>query len=91
MESQMAELSLKSKKTAGGPLEDGSSTMIHVTAGKKETRLGLDVKKYENFSEWYTQVILRSDMLDYYDVSGCYILRPWAFIIWKQIERKCCA
>ena len=24
-------------------------------------------------------------MLDYYDISGCYILRPWAFSIWEKI------
>ena len=26
-------------------------------------------------------------MLEYYDVSGCYILRPWAFSIWEAIQR----
>ncbi|KAI8820805.1 uncharacterized protein EV422DRAFT_63826 [Fimicolochytrium jonesii] len=26
-------------------------------------------------------------MLDYYDISGCYIIRPWAFKIWKAIQR----
>ncbi|KAJ3074253.1 ribose-phosphate pyrophosphokinase 1, partial [Quaeritorhiza haematococci] len=25
-------------------------------------------------------------MLDYYDVSGCYIIRPWAYKIWKEIQ-----
>lgn len=25
-------------------------------------------------------------MIEYYDVSGCYILRPWAFAIWEAIE-----
>lgn len=25
-------------------------------------------------------------MIDYYDISGCYILRPWAFSIWEQIQ-----
>lgn len=25
-------------------------------------------------------------MIDYYDVSGCYVLRPWAFAIWKAIR-----
>lgn len=25
-------------------------------------------------------------MIDYYDVSGCYILRPWAFKIWEGIQ-----
>lgn len=25
-------------------------------------------------------------MLDYYDISGCYILRPWAYSIWEKIQ-----
>jgi bifunctional glutamyl/prolyl-tRNA synthetase len=25
-------------------------------------------------------------MIEYYDVSGCYILRPWAFSIWETIK-----
>lgn len=27
-----------------------------------------------------------SEMIDYYDISGCYILRPWAYSIWEQIQ-----
>jgi prolyl-tRNA synthetase len=52
----------------------------------KETKVGITVKKEEDFSGWYTQVLLRSEMMDYYDVSGCYILRPWCYKIWKQIQ-----
>ena len=25
-------------------------------------------------------------MLDYYDVSGCYIIRPQAYFVWEQIQ-----
>lgn len=25
-------------------------------------------------------------MIEYYDVSGCYILRPWAYGIWERIK-----
>lgn len=25
-------------------------------------------------------------MLDYYSVSGCYILKPWSFSIWEVIQ-----
>lgn len=32
------------------------------------------------------QVITKSELIEYYDVSGCYILRPWAFGIWKVIR-----
>lgn len=26
-------------------------------------------------------------MIEYYDVSGCYILRPWSFAIWEEITK----
>jgi len=52
-----------------------------------ETKLGVEAKKAEeSFADWYSQTITRSEMLDYYDVSGCYILRPWAFKIWKILQ-----
>ena len=35
----------------------------------------------ENFSEWYSQVIVASELIDYYDVSGCYILRPLSLFL----------
>jgi bifunctional glutamyl/prolyl-tRNA synthetase len=55
-------------------------------AKKHLSRLGLEVKKEENFSEWYSQVIKKSEMIEYYDVSGCYILRPWSYSIWDMIK-----
>lgn len=26
-------------------------------------------------------------MIEYYDVSGCYVLRPWSFSIWESIQK----
>lgn len=37
--------------------------------------IGIDVAKEDDFSAWYQQVLTKGDMLDYYDVSGCYILK----------------
>lgn len=53
--------------------------------GAKEL-LGVGAKKEEDFSEWYTNAITRSEMIEYYDISGCYIMRPWAYSIWEQIQ-----
>jgi len=53
---------------------------------KKQTGLALKCRKAEDFAEWYTDVIKKSEMIDYYDVSGCYILRPWAYRIWELIQ-----
>ncbi|KAJ2045550.1 hypothetical protein H4S04_005576 [Coemansia sp. S16] len=47
---------------------------------------GIDVSKDVDFPRWYQQVLTRSDMLEYYDVSGCYIVRPLAYFVWQQIQ-----
>ena len=31
-------------------------------------------------------MITKSELIEYYDVSGCYILRPWSFSIWEKIK-----
>ncbi len=46
----------------------------------------METKKEENLSQWYIEVIIKSEMVEYYDVSGCYILRPWAYGIWERIQ-----
>ncbi|XP_055357767.1 bifunctional glutamate/proline--tRNA ligase-like [Paramacrobiotus metropolitanus] len=53
----------------------------------KKTRLGLEVKKEEDLGQWYSQVITKAEMIEYYDISGCYILRPWSYSIWEQIQK----
>ncbi|KAL0369523.1 UNVERIFIED_CONTAM: Proline--tRNA ligase, cytoplasmic [Sesamum angustifolium] len=53
---------------------------------KKETGLGLSYKKDENFGEWYSEVVVNGEMIEYYDISGCYILRPWAMSIWEIMQ-----
>jgi len=54
--------------------------------GKKQTRLGMEAKKEESLSDWYSQVITKGELIEYYDVSGCYILRSWSYGIWEKIK-----
>lgn len=51
----------------------------------KET--GITAKKEDNFSEWYTQVLLKGELVDYSPVSGCYVIRPNAVFIWEQVQK----
>ncbi len=53
---------------------------------KKESKLGLSVTKDEDFGQWYSELVVASEMISYYDVSGCYILRPSAYAIWEHIK-----
>jgi prolyl-tRNA synthetase len=55
---------------------------------KKEEKkdIGITVKKDENVSEWYQQVILKSELADYTDVSGCIVFRPRSYAIWEKVK-----
>jgi len=50
--------------------------------------MGLKHKKEKNFSEWYTEVIQKAELIEYSDVSGCIIIRDAATYIWEQIRDK---
>jgi prolyl-tRNA synthetase len=47
---------------------------------------GITVKKSEDFSEWYTQVVLKSTLADYAPVKGCMIFREHSYAIWEKIQ-----
>ncbi|KIJ38995.1 hypothetical protein M422DRAFT_60741 [Sphaerobolus stellatus SS14] len=49
-------------------------------------QIGILYKKEVDFPGWYTDVLLKSEMMDYYNVSGCYILKPWSYSIWESIQ-----
>ena len=60
---------------------DTSSTKI------SESDLGITVKKSDDFSEWYQQIIIKSELVDYGPVSGCMIIRPYAYSIWESVQK----
>ncbi len=41
----------------------------------------------ENYSEWYTQVVLRAEMADYAPVRGCMVVRPYGWSLWENIQQ----
>ena len=46
--------------------------------------VGVTFKKSENFSEWYTEVILKSGLADYAPIKGCMIIREDAVAMWEK-------
>ena len=44
------------------------------------------VTKEENNCKFYQSLLIRSGMIDYTDVSGCYVLKPWSYSIWEKIS-----
>jgi prolyl-tRNA synthetase len=38
--------------------------------------IGITVSKEENFSQWYQEIVIKAEMVEYYnEISGFYILR----------------
>ena len=51
-----------------------------------EKDVGITVKKAKDFNEWYNQVVVKSDMIDYSSVSGCIVFKPSSYEIWEKIQ-----
>ena len=43
-------------------------------------------KQSENFSKWYTDVILDADLADYGPVKGTMVVKPYGFSLWTHIR-----
>ena len=53
---------------------------------KISKEFGISVKKDENFSEWYSQIIEKTGLADHISAKGFIILRPYGFAIWDLIK-----
>ena len=42
----------------------------------------------ENFSRWYTDVVVRAELMDYSEVKGCMVIRPYGYGIWELIQHE---
>lgn len=51
-------------------------------AKNKDTK-GVNAEKDE-FSEWFTQIMLKADLADYSAVSGCIVYKPTSYAIWEK-------
>ena len=49
--------------------------------------IGISVKKFEDFSEWYLQAIIKTELVDYAPVKGFIVLRPYVYKIWSSISQ----
>ncbi len=40
----------------------------------------------EDFAQWYTDVCIKSELIDYTSVKGCMVIRPYGYAIWENIQ-----
>lgn len=41
----------------------------------------------EDFTQWYTDVVVKAELIDYSAIRGCNVLRPYGFSIWENITK----
>ena len=40
----------------------------------------------EDYSRWYTDVVLKAELADYSPVKGCMVIRPYGYALWENIQ-----
>lgn len=41
-----------------------------------------------DFSKWYTDVVKKAELLEYSNIRGCMIIRPYGYSIWENIKSQ---
>ncbi|MCS7134673.1 MAG: proline--tRNA ligase [Candidatus Pacearchaeota archaeon] len=51
---------------------------------EEKKKIGITFKKYE--SKWFVEVLRKAELLEYSNVSGCYIFKPRLYFMWETIQ-----
>lgn len=54
---------------------------------EKKDEKGIVAEK-DDFSDWFTQLMIKADLADYTDVSGCIVFKPASYAIWEKIKEE---
>ena len=41
----------------------------------------------DNFTQWYTDIVLKANLADYTETKGCIAIKPYGYAIWENIQR----
>ena len=41
----------------------------------------------EDFTQWYTDIVLKAELADYAETKGCLAIRPYGYAIWENIQK----
>ena len=44
------------------------------------------IKRSEDFSKWYNDLVSKADLAEHSDVRGCMIIKPYGYAIWEKIK-----
>ena len=42
----------------------------------------------EDFAQWYTDVVIKAELIDYSSVRGCMVIKPAGYALWENIQKE---
>ena len=42
-------------------------------------------KMEDDFAKWYTDIVLKSELVDYAPIKGFMVIRPYGYALWENI------
>jgi prolyl-tRNA synthetase len=46
------------------------------------------IKRSENYSEWYNNLVKNADLAEHAAVKGCMVIKPYGYAIWEKIQQQ---
>lgn len=46
------------------------------------------VKRSEDYSEWYNQLVKNADLAEHSAVRGCMVIKPYGYAIWEKMQQE---
>lgn len=43
---------------------------------------------HEDFPQWYTDVVIKTELVDYGPVKGTMVIRPYGYAVWENIQAE---
>jgi len=79
----------EAKRAAEKAAKAAKQAVMPIVGGKKtDDIIGITTSKADNFPQWYQEVVLKAEMIDYYnEISGFFIMRPNSMYIWNVIRK----
>jgi len=46
------------------------------------------IKRSENYSEWYNNIVKSADLAEHSAVKGCMVIKPYGYAIWEKMQHQ---
>ena len=57
-----------------------------MSEGKKKLVEAITAQEVD-FTQWYTDICLKAELVDYSSVKGFMVMRPYGYAIWENIQK----